>query len=351
MPYNTAMNKCAELIQRWGLEEACRGPDEFSPVPRWFSKQRCFRSMGKEEEAILTKIREYGSAAVNVFWQSCGASDYEQMSADSLWNAVLCLARASHGPKRRRVIGKALPWPEVPLLGRVGFPSMSPPLASELSRKYRLGGSYGVVYRAANVDTNDLVVVKVVVDKQGRCEGRELYFLKQVQGSEFIVKLHDGLSSPFWSAIVTERHHCSLRQYHKRIGVVPQHIANSIASQLAQAFLHIHLRHVLHRDVHAGNVLLRIDGEKVQAALCDFGLSSYVHGEGLELKHRSGNVTQSWSRAPEIFFAAGTDVDAKGNWIPATTAKYGAGVDVWGWGVVTMSMALSRPLYGGTPST
>ena len=75
------------------------------------------------------------------------------------------------------------------MLGRASLPSMSPPQASELSRKYRLDrevarGAYGVVYRATNKDIGDAVAVKVVVDKQGRCEGRELYFLKHVQGCE-----------------------------------------------------------------------------------------------------------------------------------------------------------------------
>ena len=111
------------------------------------------------------------------------------------------------------------------MLGLASLPSMSPPQASELSRKYRLDrevaqGAYGVVYRATNKDTGDAVAVKVVVDKQGRCEGRELYFLRHVQGCEFIVKLHDGMASPFWTAIVTDIFRCSLRQYHRGLSIV-----------------------------------------------------------------------------------------------------------------------------------
>ena len=95
------------------------------------------------------------------------------------------------------------------MFGRASLPSMSPPQASELSRQYRLDrevarGAYGVVYRATNKDIGDAVAVKVVVDKQGRCEGRELYFLKHVQGCKYIMKLYDGMASPFWTALVTE---------------------------------------------------------------------------------------------------------------------------------------------------
>ena len=204
------------------------------------------------------------------------------------------------------------------------------------------------MYRATNRDTSERVAVKVIVDKQGRCEGRELYFLKHVQGSEFVVKLHDGLASPFWTAIVTDMHQCSLRQYQKSDGaVVPQHNAIGIAGHIAQALLHIHSRHVLHRDVHAGNILLRFQGDKAQAVLCDVGLSSYEHAQDIKPKHRSGDITQSWSRAPEVFFAAGSAFDAKGHWKCPVIAKYGIGVDVWGWGVVAMGMASSTPLYGG----
>ena len=153
------------------------------------------------------------------------------------------------------------------MFGRASLPSMSPPQASELSRKYRLDrevarGAYGVVYRATNNDTGDAVAVKVVVDKQGRCEGRELYFLKHVQGCEFIVKLHDGMASPFWTAIVTDMFQCSLRQYHRDLSIVQPEHAATIASHLAQAVSHIHSRQVLHRDLHAGNVLLRFRGSK-----------------------------------------------------------------------------------------
>ena len=358
MGYDIAMKKCFELVQVWGLEEACRDPEEFSVVPRWFTKQRCFRTMKKDESAILAKIREFGSVGVNVFWQSTRGGktpDYEGMLPDSLWDKILTIARTSNGPKRRRVCGKALLWPVVPALGQVAFPSMSPPLASELIKKFRLNeeiakGAYGVVYSGLNLQTNKVVAVKVVVDKQGRCEGRELYFLKHVQGSQFVVALYDGFTSPFWTAIVTELLRCSLDQYRKELGGVPLPQAVGIASNLAQALAHIHKLHILHRDVHAGNVLLRfLDSDRavVEGVLCDFGLSSHIDDEGVKLKHRSGNITQSWSRAPERFFAPGSGFDARGKWIPPFDAKYGASVDIWGWGVVTMSMPLKEPLYGG----
>ena len=222
LDYNIAMNKCFELVQRWGLEDACTDPVVFSGVPRWFSKQRCFRSMKKEDRTVLAKIRDSG-VAVNVFWQSSrgdGSPTYEDMAPDSLWNSLLSLARTSGASKRRRVTGRALPWPAVPALGQVGFPSMSPPLASELSRKFRLNsqvarGAYGVVYRATNLESNQVVAVKVIVDEQGQCEGRELFFLKHVQGCQFVVTLHDGFTSPFWTAIVTELFRCSLHEYKK----------------------------------------------------------------------------------------------------------------------------------------
>ena len=100
LEYNLGMKKYFELVQQWGLEDACRGPLEFSPVPRWWSRKRCFRSMAKDEQAILTSIREQSSTGVNAFWQTSikggrPVRDYEEMSADSLWNALLNQARDS----------------------------------------------------------------------------------------------------------------------------------------------------------------------------------------------------------------------------------------------------------------
>ena len=168
LEYNIGKNKYFELVQRWGLEDACRHAEEFSPVPRWFSKKRCFRTMAKDEQAMLSEMRKT-NIGVNVFWQSSrGCSierDYGEMSADSHWNALLSLARASGAPKRRRIACKALPWLEAHMLGLAGVPSMPPPQASELSRTIRLDrevarGSYGVLYRATNRDTSEGVLSK-----------------------------------------------------------------------------------------------------------------------------------------------------------------------------------------------
>ena len=47
-------------------------------------------------------------------------------------------------------------------------------------------------------------------------------------------------------------------------------------------------------------------------------------------------------------FCPGVAFGPKGNWIGPRVAKYGVGVDIWGWGVAVMSMACkaSSPLYG-----
>ena len=57
-----------ELIQDWGLEQACVGADVFSPIPRWFTKHRCCRALASEDRLVVEAIKK--STCVNSFWQS-----------------------------------------------------------------------------------------------------------------------------------------------------------------------------------------------------------------------------------------------------------------------------------------
>jgi serine/threonine protein kinase len=221
---------------------------------------------------------------------------------------------------------------------------MPPPVSSELRAKYRLieefgKGAYGTVYRAQDKCTCQEVTVKVVVCENGRCDGQELFLLKHAQGHDNVIKLLDGVCNPFWTALVTEACGHSLREHGKTFvhQIVSVLSSIQIASDIAHAVAHIHGQQLLHRDIHMGNVLINVRQDAAQAKVCDFGLSIFVRDNVQNPKNRSGNITQPFSRAHEIYFAVGMKFRKKGDWGAAAVAQYHAGVDVWTWAVLTVA--------------
>ena len=294
----------------------------------------------------------------------------------SLWCELLKLTRPEREPgvKRRRLTCKGLPWPDVPELGRATFPSM-PVSFDVLARRLKLigfmgSGTFGKVYVAEDKICGERVAVKVVTDEDGQVASKELFILNRMQGHENIIRLRDGVCNPYWIAIVTDLAHTNLASYMKNDtargglvpplsggiapplsgGIVPTFFAAQILHQIACGLDHVHGRRVIHRDLHASNILLRRDGT---AALCDFGISVFLKEDGDDAykgRRLGGHITMAWVRAPEVWFADGTSFSRfpDGSWTPGR-AVYGAGIDVWSWGMLGIQMAIGdSPLRART---
>ena len=287
-------------------------------------------------------------------------SDALAKCASSPWNHVVKFARFVDPAKRRRLMGKGQPWPQMPFLGRQRFQSMQVDFDG-IARRFRLEGelghgAYGKVYLAMDKASSEQVAAKLVTSEEGLVNGSELYLLKQGQGHPNIVRLHDGASNPYWLVLIMELGRGSLHYYiqNKRgpsggmspppdlprleNSRVPRSFALAIAQQIASGLQHLHEQGVIHRDVHTNNILFK---DNATVMLSDLGLSMFV-GEGCdayEAKSRKGNVTAAGTRAPEVWLAEGHRFDRNLRWCGAPHAKYSASIDVWAWAIIALQMS------------
>jgi len=199
----------------------------------------------------------------------------------------------------------------------------------------RIGeGTYGVVYRAKDKLTGEIVALKKVRMDRERdgmpvtalrelrilqmCHHPNIVNLKQVVtgtkvNSIFLVfeyvehdvaRLVDNMRSPFTEAEIK----CLILQLLEAV-----------------AFLHEHC--VTHRDLKLSNLLLNNRG---RLKLCDFGLARFFKPHSLG--PYTPRVVTLWYRAPELLLGA---------------VDYSCAVDMWALGCILGELLLNEPLFPG----
>ena len=211
---------------------------------------------------------------------------------------------------------------------------MSESIDDAVLRKYkilkRLGkGSYGIVWKASDRETNETVAIKKCFDcfqnsTDSQRTFREMCLLQQLSDHPNIVKLYDvsmGLTGKDMY-MVFEYMEADLGSV-TRAGVLqPVHV-QYIVYQLLSALKYMHSASVVHRDIKPANVLL--DAE-CRVKLCDFGLSRILYPN--RINTLTGYVATRWYRAPEVLVKA---------------SQYSFPVDVWAVGVLTGIMQSFAP--------
>uniref|UniRef100_A0AAQ5Y0T4 Mitogen-activated protein kinase 15 n=1 Tax=Amphiprion ocellaris TaxID=80972 RepID=A0AAQ5Y0T4_AMPOC len=206
--------------------------------------------------------------------------------------------------------------------------------------KKRLGkGAYGIVWKAVDRQTGEIVAVKKIFDAfRNRTDAqrtfREIMFLQEFGDHPNIIKLLNVIRAQndkdiylIFDYMDTDLHAVIkkgtlLKDIHKRY----------VMYQLFKAIKYLHSGNVIHRDQKPSNVLLDTD---CVVKLCDFGLARSLN----QIQEDSGNpalteyVATRWYRAPEILLGS---------------ARYTKGVDMWSLGCILGEMLLGKALFPGT---
>lgn len=224
-------------------------------------------------------------------------------------------------------------------------------------------GTYGVVYKARDKKTNDVVALKVrsiatalsiaalpqrtalnqdrLVPPLAFCqrirlevedEGipstalREISLLRELQHPN-IVNLKDCLQEDGRLYLVFEFLDKDLKKYMDSCadGVHPA-VIQSYMHQLCKGLEFCHSRGVMHRDLKPQNLLVSGDG---RLKIADFGLARAFCPPIRPLTHE---VITLWYRAPEILLGSQT---------------YAPPVDVWAMGAILVELVSKRPLFPG----
>ncbi|KAH9610576.1 hypothetical protein KSS87_003336 [Heliosperma pusillum] len=194
-------------------------------------------------------------------------------------------------------------------------------------------GTYGVVYRARDKKTGEIVALKKVKMEKER-EGFPLTALREMN---ILLSLHHP-SIVDVKEIVVGRNLDSIfmvMEYmeHDLKGLMEsmrqpysQSEVKCLMLQLLNGIKYLHDNWVLHRDLKTSNLLLNNQGE---LKICDFGLARQY---GSPLKPYTHLVVTLWYRAPELLMGA---------------REYSTAIDMWSLGCIMAELLSKDPLFNG----
>mmetsp|Transcript_11427 Transcript_11427/g.26845 ORF Transcript_11427/g.26845 Transcript_11427/m.26845 type:complete len:447 (+) Transcript_11427:472-1812(+) len=198
-------------------------------------------------------------------------------------------------------------------------------------------GSFGVVFEARVVETNEVVAIKKVLQDK-RFKNRELQIMRQLvkdPHTNIVALKHcfysqgekqDELYLNLVLEYVPETVYSISRRHHKHNIPLPLMFVKLYLYQLSRALAHIHALGICHRDIKPQNLL--VNPKNQQLKLCDFGSAkALVPGEP-----NVSYICSRYYRAPELIFGS-TD--------------YTTAIDIWSEGCVGAELLLGQPLFPG----
>ncbi|XP_004940153.4 mitogen-activated protein kinase 15 isoform X2 [Gallus gallus] len=225
-------------------------------------------------------------------------------------------------------------------MSAMGEPEVDAAVAEKFEMKRRLGkGAYGIVWKAINRRTGEIVAVKKIFDAfRNRTDAqrtfREIMFLQEFGEHPNIIKLLDVIRAQNNKDIylVFESMETDLHAVIKKGNLLKDIHKCYILYQLLRATKFIHSGNVIHRDQKPSNILLDAD---CFVKLCDFGLARSLcqMDEEQSSPALTEYVATRWYRAPEILLSS---------------RSYTKGVDMWSIGCILGELLLGKPLFPGT---
>jgi len=195
-------------------------------------------------------------------------------------------------------------------------------------------GSFGIVYQAQVVETNETVAIKKVFQDK-RYKNRELQIMKELKHPNIVELKHAFYTSgekPGETYLNVVMEYCSdtvyrvMKHYNKMKQPMPNIFVKLYTYQMSRSCAYIHAVGICHRDIKPQNLL--VDGRSHALKLCDFGSAKrLVKGEP-----NVAYICSRYYRAPELIFGA-TD--------------YTTAIDIWSAACVTAEMILGQPLFPG----
>ncbi|KAI3629657.1 hypothetical protein MIR68_011092 [Amoeboaphelidium protococcarum] len=192
-------------------------------------------------------------------------------------------------------------------------------------------GTYGVVYKAQNRITQEIVALKRIrLDNEEEgipCTAiREIALLKELRHPN-IVRLMDVLHTEKKLTLVFEYLDSDLKKYCDSHSELDMSTVRILMQQILQGIAYCHQKRILHRDLKPQNLLI---SKKLELKLADFGLSRAF---GVPVRSYSNEVVTLWYRAPDVLL---------GN------KSYDTSIDIWSIGCIMGEMVNNRPVFPGT---
>ena len=217
-------------------------------------------------------------------------------------------------------------------------------------------GSFGVVFQAKCVDTDEIVAIKKVLQDR-RFKNRELQIIRKLNHPNVVLLKHcfyssggpPPISSPSSSSkpasnktttngnsddlylnlvleYVPDTVYKINKHYVRANERVPIFLVKLYVYQMLRSLAHIHSQGICHRDIKPQNLLVDVQTHALK--LCDFGSAKILRPEESNISY----ICSRYYRAPELIFGA---------------ANYTPVIDVWSLGCVFAELILGKPLFPG----
>lgn len=194
-------------------------------------------------------------------------------------------------------------------------------------------GTYGVVYKAVDVETNEIVALKKMileVENEGvpSTAIREISLLREIQ-SENIVGLKDVVIEDKKLYLVFEFLEQDLKRFLESFApdkYPDPLLVKNFMYQILKGTAACHSRRILHRDLKPQNLLIDSNGS---LKVADFGLARAF---AVPIRPYTHEVVTLWYRAPEILLGA---------------IEYSTPIDIWSIGCIFVEMITKQPLFAG----
>ena len=197
-------------------------------------------------------------------------------------------------------------------------------------------GAYGVVFKAKDKKTNDIVALKKNFDAfQNATDSqrtyREVMLLQELNGHENIIPLLNVIKAENDKDIylVFEYMETDLHTVIRANILEPIH-KQFIMYQLLKALKFLHSAGIVHRDLKPSNILINSDSF---VKICDFGLARCTTSAIGKDVIMTDYVATRWYRAPEILLGS---------------TKYGVQADMWSMGCIFGELLGGKPMFPGT---
>lgn len=193
-------------------------------------------------------------------------------------------------------------------------------------------GTYGIVYKARDKKTGEVVALKKVKMNIER-DGFPLSSLREINillsfNHPSIVNVKEVVVDDFDGTFMVMEYMESDLKGMMEAKKQPFSMGEikSLIRQLLEGVKYLHDNWVIHRDLKSSNILLNHDGE---LKICDFGLSRQ---HGSPLKPYTPVVVTLWYRAPELLLGS---------------KEYSTAIDMWSVGCIMAELIAKEPLFRG----
>lgn len=199
-------------------------------------------------------------------------------------------------------------------------------------------GTYGIVFRARNKKTGEVVALKQVKLDKKMCD----FPLSSLREINILLSLHHPSVVDVKEVVVGSLLEGSVLDKIFMVMEYMEHDLQALMETMKQPFSHsevkclmlqlfagvkyLHENWVLHRDLKTSNLLLNNQGE---LKICDFGMARQY---GDPLKAYTHKVVTLWYRAPELLLGA---------------RKYSTAVDMWSLGCIMAELIAKEALFPG----